>query len=110
MYVSQPGSKSWMTRLRRRLLGAAIRGVKPASVRRWRAYSVSKLSPASPVMIRIVRATCDCGTAAAHLASGPCAGRRGRIALRAMVHVVRYESPEAWAEHVAARFAAFLAD
>jgi len=27
-----------------------------------------------------------------------------------MVHVVRYESPESWAEHVAARFASFLAD
>ena len=27
-----------------------------------------------------------------------------------MIHVVRYESPQAWAEHVAARFAAFLAD
>src|SRR5215213_1346110 len=27
-----------------------------------------------------------------------------------MVHVVRYESPQAWAEHVAARFASFLAD
>ena len=27
-----------------------------------------------------------------------------------MVHVVRYESPQNWAEHVAARFAAFLAD
>ncbi len=27
-----------------------------------------------------------------------------------MVHVVRYESPHAWAEHVAARFASFLAD
>ena len=27
-----------------------------------------------------------------------------------MVHVVRYDTPEAWAEHVAARFASFLAD
>ena len=27
-----------------------------------------------------------------------------------MIHVVRYESPQHWAEHVAARFAAFLAD
>ncbi len=27
-----------------------------------------------------------------------------------MVHVVRYESPQSWAEHVAARFASFLAD
>jgi glucosamine-6-phosphate deaminase len=27
-----------------------------------------------------------------------------------MIHVVRYESPAHWAEHVAARFAAFLAD
>ncbi len=27
-----------------------------------------------------------------------------------MIHVVRYESPQAWAEHVAARFASFLAD
>ena len=27
-----------------------------------------------------------------------------------MIHVVRYESPETWAEHVAARFASFLAD
>jgi glucosamine-6-phosphate deaminase len=27
-----------------------------------------------------------------------------------MVHIVRYESPPAWAEHVAARFSAFLAE
>jgi glucosamine-6-phosphate deaminase len=27
-----------------------------------------------------------------------------------MVHVVRYESPQDWAQHVAARFASFLAD
>ena len=27
-----------------------------------------------------------------------------------MIHVVRYDSPQDWAEHVAARFAAFLAD
>ncbi|MEO5821949.1 MAG: glucosamine-6-phosphate deaminase [Vicinamibacteraceae bacterium] len=27
-----------------------------------------------------------------------------------MIHVVRYESPDVWAEHVAARFASFLAD
>lgn len=27
-----------------------------------------------------------------------------------MIHVVRYESPQAWAEHVAARFASFLGD
>ena len=27
-----------------------------------------------------------------------------------MVHVVRYDTPQAWAEHVAARFASFLAD
>ena len=66
-------------------------------------------------MIRIVRATCDCGMLPAHLAS-PWPG--GVVAKRptwsdsmaGMVHVVRDESPQAWAEHLAARFASFLAD